>query len=146
MKTIARWDDLCPYGMDPLTGEACGLGYRLLCDVTLRGKRLIEKAFGIKELVLFPNWNHGSEQEPHIGSVLLPPALLVPLAVFALLEDGCTEVWQIRDGGVVGIQPTDPPDLIEANRQLYAGSLERRFSYRGTAGDRNVHLMSGRVE
>ena len=38
MKSIRRWDDLCAHGIVPLTGEACGLSYRILCDVTARGK------------------------------------------------------------------------------------------------------------
>ena len=33
MKTIARWDHLSEFGIIPLTGESCGLGYRTLCDV-----------------------------------------------------------------------------------------------------------------
>ena len=44
MKTIHCWNDLSAYGIELLTGEACGLSYRLLCDVTAAGKKLIEKA------------------------------------------------------------------------------------------------------
>jgi hypothetical protein len=49
---INCWDDLRPFGIDALTGEACGLSYHLLCDVTQKGKRTIEKALGAAELVL----------------------------------------------------------------------------------------------
>ena len=42
MKTISSWDDLKAYGIDPLTAEACGLGYRLLCDLTAEGKKILE--------------------------------------------------------------------------------------------------------
>ena len=34
MKTITCWNDLTAYGISPLTGEACGLMYRILFDVT----------------------------------------------------------------------------------------------------------------
>ena len=44
MKSIRSWDDLSAHGIVPLTGEACGLSYRILCDVTGRGKKIMEKA------------------------------------------------------------------------------------------------------
>ena len=146
MKTIRCWDDLRPYGIDSLTGEACGLAYRILCDVTAQGKALLAKAFGVTALVLPENWNRGSEDDPHIGSVMLAPEMLTPIAVFALLENGCTEAWRVERHGVVGIEPIDSPDEIEAFKQVYAECLGRRFGYFGTAGDRNVHVMTGRIE
>jgi len=48
-------------------------------------------------LKLPPNWNHGSDAEPHVGSIMLVPELLVPIAVFALLENGCKEVWKVEN-------------------------------------------------
>jgi hypothetical protein len=147
MRTINSWNELRPFGIDALTGEACGLSYRLLCDVTQRGKSTIEKALGVKALDLRENWNRGGDEEPHVGSVMLAPELLVPLAIFALLENGCSEVWQTRSGSLVGIEPTDAPERIEAMRQFYAQSenFARRYRYGGTAGDRNRHQMTGRV-
>src|SRR4029077_15887490 len=85
MKTIVRWDHLSEFGIIPLTGESCGLGYRMLCDVTVKGKIILEKCLGIPALKPPPNGNTGSEAEPHVGSIMLAPELLVPLAVFALL-------------------------------------------------------------
>lgn len=146
MKTIASFGDLAAYGIEPLTGEACGLNYRILCDVTAAGRRVLSKALGIPGLTLPDSWNRGSATDPHVGSVLLPPELLTPLAVFALLESGCTEAWLVRDGGVIGIEPEDTPELIAANRRLVGERLVRSLAYRGTAGDRNVHVMSGRIE
>ena len=145
MKTITCFNDLAAYGIDPLTGESCGLSYRLLCDATERGRRTLAKAFGIPHLVLAENWNRGSPEDPHVGSIMLAFEMLIPLAVFALLESGCTEVWLVKDGGVIGIEPDDSPDL-EASRLLVADRLARVLGYKGTAGDRNVHVMSGRVE
>ena len=105
MKTIVRWDHLSEFGIIPLTGESCGLGYRILCDVTAKGKIILEKCLGIPDLRLPPNWNTGSEAEPHVGSIMLAPELLVPIAVFALLENGCKEVWKVENQGV---QAGDP--------------------------------------
>lgn len=82
----------------------------------------------------------------HNGSILLAPQLLVPIAVFALLESGCTEVWLYANGGLLGVQPDDDPERFERSRNLCRESLVRVFRYAGTAGDRNIHVMSGRVE
>ena len=76
MKTIGSWNDLRAHGIEVLTGEACGLSYRILCDVTARGKATIEKALGVRELRLPEGWNRGEEGDPHVGSILLAPELL----------------------------------------------------------------------
>ena len=147
MQKITCWDDLRPYGIDVLTGEACGLSYRILCDVTERGKQTIQKALGITNLGLPDNWNRGDPEDPHIGAIMLAPELLVPLAVFALLENGCREVFRTKSDGLLGIEPADDPQRVEAVKRFHAGSdnLVRRYAYAGTAGDRNRHEMSGRI-
>ena len=66
MKTINCWDDLTQYGIVPLTGEACGLMYRILCDVTGGGKSVLEKALGVAELKLPESWNCGSDDDPSV--------------------------------------------------------------------------------
>ncbi|MHB8954536.1 MAG: hypothetical protein ACYC4U_16315 [Pirellulaceae bacterium] len=146
MKTINCWDDLNRYGIVPLTGEACGLMYRILCDVTARGKRTLEKALGVAELRLPENWNQGGTDSPHIGSVMLARELLPFVGVFALLESGCTEVWLTKAGGLIGVERNDSPDDLERFKRFHANDLARRFAYSGTAGDRNQHMMSGRVQ
>jgi len=35
---------------------------------------------------------------------------------------------------------------VECFKQFHAEDLARRFAYAGTAGDRNRHMMSGRVD
>jgi hypothetical protein len=147
MKTIASFRDLIPYGIDALTGEACGLGYRLLCDVTAKGKVILEKLWGVQSLSLHPNWNQGTPDNPHIGSIMLTPDMWQPIGIFALLESGCREVWLMRNGSLLGIEPQDTPEEL-SNILLAPGNfqLTRRYAYRGTAGDRNVHQMTGRIE
>ena len=145
MKTIASWNDLQPFGIIPLTGEACGLMYRILFDVTERGKKILGKCFGIPDMKLGEAWNRGTVEEPHVGSIMLTQEMLIPLAVFALLESGCKEAY-LMGGGVLGIEAGDPPDAAETMRKVYRVEYARRFSYGGTAGDRNTHVMSGRVE
>lgn len=146
MKTVACWDDLRPFGFEPLTGEACGLMWRILFDVTERGRKIIGKCFGVPNITLAEPWNRGTDDEPHVGSIMLTPESLVPLAVFALLEDGCPEVYYVIGGGVVGVERGDPPGTAGEVHQVYGAKHVRRFIYGGTAGDRNVHVMSGRVE
>ena len=134
MKTISSWSDLAPFGITVLTGEACGLMYRLLCDVTEQGVRVVEKCLDVKVTPAEP-WNRDA-----IGSIMLAPELRVPLGIFALLESGCTEVW--RSGEMlIGIEPCDPDGQVE----LAIASALRRYAYGGTAGSRNIHQMSGRI-
>ena len=145
MKSIRNWEDLTAYGILPLTGEACGLSYRILCDVTARGKKIIEKALDVAELGLRENWNPGSSNDAHVGAIMLAPELLPFLGVFALLESGCREVWLTKSRQVVGIEVGDMPDRADALHRYCGEELVRRFAYAGTAGDRNQHVMSGRI-
>lgn len=119
----------------------------MLCDVTEKGKRTIEKALGIANLGLPENWNRGDPGDPHIGAIMLAPELLVPLAVFALLEHGCCEVWRTKSGDLLGIEPTDDAERVDAMKRYHAdnGNFVRRYAYAGTAGDRNRHEMTGRI-
>jgi hypothetical protein len=109
MKTVSCWNDLRPFGIEPLTGEACGLMWRILFDVTERGRKVVGKCFGVPNIALAEPWNRGTAEEPHVGSIMLTQEALVPLAVFALLENGCPEVY-LMGQVVVGIEPGDPPD------------------------------------
>ena len=145
MKTINSWDDLTGYGIVPLTGEACGLMYRILCDVTAHGKRILEKALDIEELGLRESWNRGSDSDPHVGSIMLVWEILPFIGVFALLEDGCPEVWLTKGNGLVGIERTDSDEEVKRFKRFRADDLVRRFAYSGAATDRNQHMMSGRV-
>ena len=76
---------------------------------------------------------------------MLSREMFVPLAVFALLEAGCTECWHYANGSVLGIEANDPKERVEACRKMVPEQLVRKLRYGGTAGDRNVHLMTGTV-
>ena len=144
MKTVSGWKDLEPYGILPLTGEACGLMYRILFDVTAKGRDVLAKCFGIPNVNLPEPWNRGSTEDPHVGCIMLAGEMLQPLAVFALLESGCKEVYLVNDA-VHGFEGTDAPGLIEDVKRWSKADHARRLAYGGTAGDRNAHVMSGRV-
>lgn len=143
MKLVQCWNDLQAFGLDCLTGEACGLNYRILFDATEQGQKVLAKCFGIPNLVLAEPWNRGTDQNPHVGSIMLSREMLVPIGIFALLESGCSEVWLDGDR-LFGIEPADSPDYLDMVKKAHP--TLRRFAYRGTAGDRNLHTMSGRVQ
>jgi hypothetical protein len=81
----------------------------------------------------------------HNGALMLAPDLLTFIGVFALLEAGCREVWLTKRHQVVGIEPDDPPDRVDDFKRYCGDEMLRRFAYVGTAGDRNQHMMTGRV-
>jgi hypothetical protein len=134
VKIISSCKDLDAFGIRVLTGEACGLGFRLLFDLTEQGKAILEKAFDVK-LVPAEPWNRGA-----VGSIMLAPEMLPLVGTFALLESGCREVW--RDGDrLVGIEDGDEDNAVERHVR---GCL-RRYAYEGTSGSRNMHGMTGRT-
>ncbi|MBS0262721.1 MAG: hypothetical protein JSS02_12275, partial [Planctomycetes bacterium] len=64
------------------------------------------------------------------------------LGIFCLLEVGCKEV--LRDGDVLfGIESSDTAEYLELFHRGHPHV--RRYAYSGTAGSRNVHVMSGRT-
>ena len=105
MKTVNCWNDLLPYGIDPLTGEACGLSYRILFDLTANGQKIVEKALGCK--IASEAWNRGTAEDPHVASIMLSMEMLIPIGIFALLENGCHIVWLLDDRSLIGIEPSD---------------------------------------
>jgi hypothetical protein len=142
MKRIESMRDLEAYGIDALTGESDAHMYRILCDVTETGKKVIERTLAV-ELSLSENWNRGTKDDPHIGSLLLPTEFVPSIAVFCLLSDmGLTEVWLMKSGAVFGFGVEDV-DLKEALRKQYEGNIRHVFYPRPS--DRNVHQMSGRA-
>jgi hypothetical protein len=87
-KAIASWHDLEEYGIDVLTGEACGIGIRVLCQVDPSGKELLDSFLGV-QIEMSGLWNSaGSTPEAPIGSLMLPRRLYKDIAIYALLRDG----------------------------------------------------------
>lgn len=139
MVNVCCWKDLERYGIEPLTGEACGLMWRILFDLTAKGRKIIETSLGIK--ITSEAWNRGTVEEPHVASVMLSQDMLVTVAIFALLESGHNEVWLLDNKTLYGFEPGDRREVYISNNKVL-----RKFTYAGTAGSRNVHQMSGRVE
>lgn len=146
MSTMIRsWIDLRRFGITFLTGESCGLGMRVLCDLTPQGKDLVEAFLGSTVKVLDDsNWNSGG-----VGSVLMPHSILGELACFVLIHTGNCEIAVRLDdhGGALGFSREEWKDdstyRLDTLKAAY-GRL-RTYCAAGTAGTRNVHVMSGRV-
>jgi hypothetical protein len=134
-------------GVRPLTGEACGLGIRVLCDFTAKGKQLLDEIMNFSS-----NWNSGSETDPHVGSVMLDPDWWPILAVFALLKEGNKEVFvatRDQEGHFqVRVAAAGAEDgYVEEWKSFMTerGWDIRTYKTSGTAGFRNRHEMTGRV-
>lgn len=152
MSTVqfCNWTDFRRVGIDYLTGEACGLMLRGLCDVTARGKRLISKMLGV-EFTSEP-WNSGSKSDPHVANIMLHWDSLPTLGVFACLETaGIVECYVIysKDKSWGGTHGFNVEDMAHRDEWLELmkgwGCTWRRYAYEGTAGDRNRHEISGRI-
>ena len=147
MKTITRWDHLSEFGIVPLTGESCGLGYRMLCDVTAKGKTSWKNASAFRTCNLPDNWNQGSEAEPHVGSIMLAPELLVPHR--CLRSSG-----ERLQGGLEGREPGGAWHPVSVIRRIPPSPSRNGSASRACAGlpigarpaTATSHLMSGRVQ
>ncbi len=154
MKHIRNLNDLSEYGVTPLTGEACGYGYRILCDLTAHGVQLLQNALEIVDIKLRDNWNSGA-----IASVMLPPQMFTPLAIFALFDAGCTKVFTMYSGEVFGVESTDEPDAVEDFIKWHQGEhcdecgrygkahfgSAIQYQYRNAGYSRHRHVMTGRT-
>lgn len=164
MREIQCFRDLEQFGIDALTGEACGYAMRLLCDVTAEGKRLIELYLGGTIVVREgTNWNGGSEADPHVGSVLLPREGFVgPFGAFCLLQTRSPGSMVVSLKGRHGDYPAEyTTDDIDRLRDLWEGAdqsfeelferwslikIVRYYARPAAEGtDRNCHAMTGRV-
>jgi hypothetical protein len=91
-------DALRRFGIGMLTGEACALGERVLCDVTEEGLKLLELAFDAR-IKLGAPYNNSVNGVPPIGSLLIPNKMFHTLAVVALSQvPGTVEIWQYSNG------------------------------------------------
>jgi hypothetical protein len=83
IRTVRSFRELEQFGIKALTGEACGYSLRILCDVTERGKSLVEKYFGgTLQIERGSNMNGDGE---NVGSIMFTYDVVVSLGVFCLL-------------------------------------------------------------
>jgi hypothetical protein len=98
MKTICCLNDLREYGINLLTGEADALSYRILCDLTPRGRSIFCQAYSVLPGGLSEAWNSGG-----VASVMLAHGAWEQLGPIALLDAGCHTVL-LTDKGLFGFE------------------------------------------
>ena len=145
MKTISNWQDLREYGINVLTGEACTLGVRALCDVIEQGAKLIREFYGLPHNApLSPNWNSGA-----IGSVFIPWSVFPDLAAFILISVGNKTAMNVKGVGVIAQGACDSNDEYGKAVCFYHGDIIRHYrpvSGQPSVGLSAVHAMSGRSQ
>lgn len=137
---LQRHGFLRSHGIDPLTGEACGLGMRVLCDVTEEGKKILERFFGLPEIRMMEAWN----PEPgKVGSIMIPRDMFTDLLVMIMVEDGKNIVAHTEDGLYAGTQK----EIDDITAMTWV-NVHRVHQVSGTGRDktRNVHEATGREE
>jgi hypothetical protein len=143
MKTVG-WNELRRYGINPLTGEACPFGLRVLTDLTERGRRIVLDMLGTDFITLNRNWNSGSE-----FSVMIPRSLFQDVYVWCLISEGIDEII-VSEEGVCGRTAGDSDDDWEGYYKAlqHFDKKPRRISPVGgpRRGTRMVHAMTDRSE
>lgn len=137
MEHFDCWNDLEKLGIHYLTGEACGLNLRALCDLTETGKATVEAFFRCQ----LPNdgWNNGK------ASVMLPRSIFSDLAAFAHVHQTGNPVFVAKDGEVFGMEGDDPADYFRKVEKYHGpGRWVGKSNHPGTGVD-NQHAMSGRT-
>lgn len=136
MQQIAGMKDLEPYGIDILTGEACGLYLRVLCDYDSRGQEILAERFGVPDWKGGEPYNRGSKEWPHIGSVMLTNSDVAHLGVIALLRSGCKWAYEV-------CWKEDPSYVVQQLHKAAKGYLDARDFHKSGKGGSIVE--SGRA-
>lgn len=154
MKTYDCPRDLEKWGFNCLTGEACGLGLRLLYDVDAAGHAIFARTVGMEvgQIQLSPSWNGGVFDA---GSLLLTDHQAMMCALFGmLLFDRCFCVVQpYSENGYIrnvlyGFETEAEYALFLETRIGFPEGTEFRTHKLSTmpgSGDLNQHAMSGRI-
>jgi hypothetical protein len=145
-------------GVNPLTGEACALAMRILCDVSEEGAALVREYLGLPaDCALSPAWNSTVGDKPAVASVMIERGAFPALVHFALMRSGCQYVYGRDDSadssGFCDADLNDYPDL----REYIDGTAQRAGFDQGArlyrnprssgpvVGTRHVHAFSGRA-
>jgi len=154
-KELRNWRDLEQYGIIVLTGEACSIGMRYLCDLTQTGVNVLSDFFGGR--ISFDkdsNWNSSRQA---VASVMLPTDIFQQLAVFCVLVvDRFPITIQTDRHSIVGVRPDAIEALIkheswsaEGWEEMVTcchGKIVRRWGQLPDAmRGRMQHAMSGRL-
>lgn len=168
MKSFDKGSQLEEFGITCLTGEACGVGLRVLCDVTEEGRDLLREFFRMS--VVAESWNGG------VGSVMLPYSCLEDLWLYANVRakkawvfkgnflrvgdletrsfetcEGETITYEIPNThwNAVGFVCDDEEDVAKVEQLVSEKFFYVRTTYVKNSEAKvlnNAHAMSGRTE
>jgi hypothetical protein len=145
-------------GINPLTGEACALSMRILCDLNEDGASLIRDYLSLPEdCPLSPAWNGTVGDKPAIASVTIERGMFPALVHFALFRAGCQYVYGRDDSadssGFSDSDLTEYPALagyIDGSSRAgfdMGFRLYRNPRHAGpSVGTRTVHAFTGRIK
>jgi hypothetical protein len=135
MRCIGCWGDLSRYGITALSEELHETGSYLLCKVTARGKTTLERALGVGQLALRRCDHRGQSHTQYLGSIMLASEILPVVGVYALLESGCVKVWQMKNGELIGVEPSDSRATVDAFMKGHSSYVIRGYTYATSADD-----------
>jgi len=147
---IEGWSELRPFGFIKLTGESCGIGIRVLVDLTKEALGIMEEFLSTK-LATGNNWNFSDGQ---VASLMLPWEMWRDIAVYCCLKYGAYAALSVsyRDDNfsssfVQGATKEIYDEKIEGWRKMWPAGM--RLYFRSTdsgTGLRNQHFFSGRTQ
>lgn len=132
------------YGIEPLTGEACAYGVRMLCDVNEDGLALLADYWGIPSLTLAGPMNSQVNGKPSVGSIMLSRDAWRSLTRFVAARSGALAV--VHAAKMSSMVAVYDEELLSRYAELTGVTVERLYSAPGPAiGSRMVHQFTGRV-
>jgi hypothetical protein len=156
MKSVTCFNDLYEHGIRCLTGEACRVGARVLCDLTPEGVATLCDLWGLHydrgKGAFQEAWNGGGA----VASVMLTRDMVPMIGAWALMRSkkcaGDVLLITEKSGGRYAISREVGEDISDFDRMvdwiMKSGESVRRFrvneSHPGE-GTRCEHAMSGRV-
>lgn len=158
MKSISFSDLPAKFGINPLTGEACAYGMRVLCDLNDDGVALVCAYLGMEEgASLAKSWNSTVGGRPALKSIMIEREMFPALVRFALFREGFQYVLQSEGStDATGFSDRDLehyPALsmyLDGHSSMLKHNGGHALLYRNprnpaaSIGDRNVHQFSGR--
>lgn len=159
-KRFNAWPALDDYGIELLTGEACGIGLRLLFDVSPEGAKILEEFLSIRFTDENNAWNHQGQEG--WKSIMLSRGVIDDLLVFIMCREYPVVVkvnWRSASGYAWYVEGFPSMELYKewrkAAERVYISTDERGeekscwMTYypagTGAGGTRNTHFMSGRT-
>jgi hypothetical protein len=138
IKQIITLKDMEPFGIEALTGEACGYGLRELCDLNEDGAKYLREFFSLADNAFLPPWNSHGKYGKHVASILIGHHSFDDIAIFLLLKH---HLWVV--GAREGTFAADTEEELDAIRKWHH-PFQTYFNNNWSS--RNQHAMSGRLE